>query len=654
MTRDYGRATPAADTPPQALGKAEMAANVLDCIDELVVYHDADLKVIWANKAAYDSLGLKPMEVIGSKCFTIWHRRSEPCEGCPLAKALLTGKPETAEIVRPGGEARFIRGYPVRELGGKIVSVVGVTMDITDLKRAEQDLRESEENFRKLVEQSLQGIIVIQDMRIVFANPVVAKISGYTIEEALSFSPEQVRNIIHPDDQEKVWGRYASRLSGEAVPNQYEFRGVRKDGTLWWAMMYSNTIMYKGKPAIQAVLIDITDHKKAERALCMSEEQHRSLVENINEIIFTLDTQGRFTYISPVVARLLGYDPNRIVGEPFNCFVHPDDAPGVLVAFERSVSGDSAPYEFRVVAEDGTTHYVRTSCRPLHDGDRLRGLTGIMADITETTMAGAVLKESEEMYETLVKTTTDAVVVTDLHGNITEVSSRALELLGYDTEAQIIGRSTFEFIAPRDHQRALSNLKRTMKNGFLRNREYTFVRNDGTQFIGELDAALIKDAFGNPKGLIATTRDITERKRVENALRRSEQRFKDLAETSSEWIWEMDNQGVFTYSNSAVESILGYGPEEILGRYLHDFVYPDDVERLKEATLSLANSNQPFRAVRHRIVARDGGVVWLCSSGVPVRDEQGALLGYRGTTAAASKQGETQSQKQNESAEVRA
>jgi PAS domain S-box-containing protein len=630
MEQDHKQGTPAEEAPPQALGKAEIAANLLDCIEELVVYHDTGMKVIWANKAAYDSLNLSQGDVVGRHCYAIWHQRSKPCPKCPVAKALTTGSPRAEEMVGSDGRVRVIRGYPIRDLDAKVIGSVGVTMDITDLKRAEQDLREAEESFRTLLEQSLQGIFLIQDMRIVFANAVLARITGYTIEESLALEPEQVKALVHPDDQAKVWGRYASRISGEDVPHQYEFRGVRRDGSIWWAEMYSKLITYKGKPAIQGVVLDITERKRAEQALRISEEQHRSLVENINEVIFKLDTQGRFTYISPVVERMLGYDPNRIVGQPFNCFVHPDDAPGVLVAFDRSVSADQSPHEFRVLAKDGGTHFARASCRPLYDDDRLMGLTGIMADITERKIAGAVLKESAQMYETLVRATTDAVTVSDLQGNFTEVSDRAVELFGYSRADELIGVNGFAFLVPEDHTRALTNLKLALKQGFMRGHEYTLIRKDGTRFTAQLDAALIRDAQGLPKAFIITMRDVTERKRAQTALRRSERRFKDIAEHASEWIWEVDANGVFTYSNPGVMRILGYGPEEVLGKHFYEFYYPEDRDLLKEVVFEAFATKRPFRDMIKRFAHKNGNPIWLSTNGVPILDDNGRLLGYRG------------------------
>jgi PAS domain S-box-containing protein len=325
-----------------------------------------------------------------------------------------------------------------------------------------------------------------------------------------------------PEDLEKV-ARAFETIARDGFVN-FEIRFLKKNDEVFPAEVSASIFEIQGRKVIQGIVRDITERKNTERALRQSEEQHRSLVENINEVIFTLDTQGRFTYISPVMERVLGYVPSEIAGRPFNCFVHPDDVAGFLIKLEESLDGVLQTHDLKVLSKDGKTHHVRVSNRPLYQDDRLVGFTGIMADVTEAKLAGAVIREKEEMYETLVRTTTDAVTVTDLQGTSPEASPRAAQLFGDGSPEELLGKSSFELIAPEDQTKALGNFKLTLKEGFIRLAEYTFLRKDGTRFVGEFDSAVVRDAGGSPKGFIATAKDVTERRRAEEALRRSEQR----------------------------------------------------------------------------------------------------------------------------------
>ncbi len=128
---------------------------------------------------------------------------------------------------------------------------------------------------------------------------------------------------------------------------------------------------------------EMNERKQAEKLLLDSEKRYRNLVENINDIIFTMNTQGYFTYISSVVEKISLYKVDELIGKPFACFAHPDDLPGLLSRLETTLAGQPEPYEFRVLDKDGTVRHVRTSSSPYYEGDKLAGLTGVLVDMTE-------------------------------------------------------------------------------------------------------------------------------------------------------------------------------------------------------------------------------------------------------------------------------
>jgi PAS domain S-box-containing protein len=170
------------------------------------------------------------------------------------------------EIVRKDGIKRAVEASVslMRSPKGEPTGFRGVVRDITERKEAEKKLRESEANYRFLVDHSLQGIIVTQGYRYIFVNPAFAEILGYEPEELLSMTPEQVKATIHPDDRALVWERHQNRLEGGRAPPRYELRVLRKDGTVRWVEQFAVRIEYGGKPAVQTSIIDITERKRAE------------------------------------------------------------------------------------------------------------------------------------------------------------------------------------------------------------------------------------------------------------------------------------------------------------------------------------------------------------------------------------------------------
>ncbi|NDY41506.1 PAS domain S-box protein [Dissulfurirhabdus thermomarina] len=190
----------------------------------------------------------------------------------------------------------------------EIVSILedmaaAVSLGIENLRReaernrAEQALRESEARYRTMVEQSLQGLIVVQDLRIVFVNPAYARIAGYSVEELLSLTAEEAVALIHPEDRDEVLRRVRARLSGEDVPPKYEFRGIRRDGTVRWVEVSSSRIEFNGRPAIQAAFVDITERKRAEEELRrLAGELERRVAERTAELEAANRELEAFTY----------------------------------------------------------------------------------------------------------------------------------------------------------------------------------------------------------------------------------------------------------------------------------------------------------------------------------------------------------------------
>lgn len=186
------------------------------------------------------------------------------------------------------------------------------------------------------------------------------------------------------------------------------------------------------------------------------------------------------------------------------------------------------------------------------------------AEVVSRKQVEEALLESEEVYKTLLKTSPDAVTLTDLEGKITDLSQRTLELHGFDNAEELIGRNALDIIAPEDRERAITNLQKTLTEDSIRNVEYTLLKKDGSRFIGELSASLIRNTQGKPKAFIATTRDITERKQAEKALKESEEKYRTLTENINVGAYRNTPgpQGKFIEANPAIVRMFGRESKE--------------------------------------------------------------------------------------------
>lgn len=381
-------------------------------------------------------------------------------------------------------------------------------------KQAEEELRQSEERYRTLVEESFDGIFIHDGQKIMFANQRAQEMFGYDNEEmkGLDFS------LLCTDESRPITkGRSRARLRGEDVPSQYEIKVLRRDGSVFEAEINAKAITLEGRTAIQVWLRDISERKQAETALRKSEERYRNLVENINDVVFTLDDQGRLTYISPVIESHVSYRPEEVIGRPFTTLMHPDDLPDFLQNYESALAGLVQTFEFRALDKKGGMHYVRISCRRLLKGGRPAGLTGILTDITDRKKAETALKESEARYRDLFDNISDIIYTHDLEGRFLTINQAATEIFGY-TENEIIGKSLAEAIPPEHRQAFYSDyLAQIKKHGFF-NGVGVYLAKDGDMRRLEFRSSLVTEQGQKPY-VRGSARDITERVLAEREMR---------------------------------------------------------------------------------------------------------------------------------------
>ncbi|MGV7929763.1 MAG: PAS domain S-box protein [Spirochaetota bacterium] len=312
--------------------------------------------------------------------------------------------------------------------------------------------------------------------------------------------------------------------------------------------------------------------RESEASLRESEEKYRSLVENISDVIFTLDNEGRFTYVSPVIERISGYRPEDFIGSPFHEFIHPDDLPALLSNRRKVLEGYSAPAEYRVVNKDGTVHHIRTSSRlTIRDGAK-SGLTGILSDITERRRMEESLRESEARFRRIVETATEGIWEMDADRRTVYVNGLMARMLGTSPE-RMIGLRVTDFMFPEDipaHEERMERRRRGEDGRY----EQRFRRADGSEIWCIVSATALLDSSGTFKGSFAMLTDISEHRALEAALRESEGRLRGLFDQAADAIFVHDLDGRFIDVNRVACESLGYTREELLGMTVGD-VDPD-------------------------------------------------------------------------------
>jgi len=370
-------------------------------------YYLSDLKgkFIDGNKMAEKLTGYKREELIGKSFLKL---RLLPPSQIPKAAKLLvknakgisTG-PDEFRIHRKDGTKVMvgISTHPVKIKDQTLV--LGIARDITERKRAEEAIKESEEKFRMLAEKSPNMIFINKKGRIVYSNQKCEEVMGYGREEFYSHDFDFFA-MIEPDSIGIIKSSFQKQMKGEDVP-PHEYSMIAKTGKKIDAIVTTKLISFGGESAILGIITDITERKQAEEALRKSEEKYRHLVENTNEVLYALDENGIITYISPVAKTLSGYNPSEITGRNFVQFVFKEDVEYALEQFKKIIRGGPDPIECQIVTKSGDLKWIRSSGRPIYLNDRFLGVQGVMSDITDQKRAEDEIKASLREKEAMMR-----------------------------------------------------------------------------------------------------------------------------------------------------------------------------------------------------------------------------------------------------------
>jgi len=352
---------------------------ILSTLSELIIYLDKNLRVVRANKAAGDSVGQPADELVGRYCYEVWHGRREPCPGCPMAKSIETGEPQEGEITTPDGRIWFIRANPVRDEKGEVTGVVETTLDITQRKRAEEQLRFMQFAVEHIADPAFW---IGPDAQFTYVNEAACRSLGYTREELLSMTVHD----IDPDFGPEVWPDHWKEIKKRGSFT-IESHHRTKDGRVFPVEIGVNFLAYGDNEYNCAFTRDITERKKAEEALRKSEERFRQVVENAEEWIWETDANGLYTYASPIVEKILGFKPEDIVCKKhfYDLFVPEDKKELQKAAFEAFAKKQTFnKFTNRNVHKNGEIVWLSTSGVPILDEKvNLLGYRGADIDITE-------------------------------------------------------------------------------------------------------------------------------------------------------------------------------------------------------------------------------------------------------------------------------
>jgi PAS domain S-box-containing protein len=457
--------------------------------------------------------------------------------------------------------------------------------------KSKKEIIESKELYKALVKTSPDAIAVYDINNILIEiSDTWLKMWGYEIADEVI--GRNGFDFIAPEDHEKLLAHREAVLRKGLVTN-IEVIFIKKDGTRFMGELNGSLIKDAGgkTKAFMSAVRDITERKNIEGALRESEEMYRTLVKTSPEAIAVHSLEGAIIKVSDQWLNMWGYaSADEVVGRDGFEFVAPKDYKKASKILQKSLNeGFVRSFEITFLRKDGTYFLGEVNGTVIKDASgKPKMFIATTRNITERKQSDEELnkyrrhleelvenrtvelkqtneqlkqelaerKKAEEKYKTLVITSPDPVAVHDLKGSVVEVSNKWLEMWRYDKAEEVIGRNPFDFIAPESWEIAKKNLSRVLKKGFTRTVEMTMLRKDETRFIGELNGSMIEDASGNPIAIMATTRDITERKRMENALKESQKNLQKEVKTLRRQIHESKSYTKIIGSSSKILKVI--------------------------------------------------------------------------------------------------
>lgn len=585
-----------------------------------------DRIVKWANEAWMKMFGFENRQEYEGKDARILYPSEKDYAhvGELHRESLTTGDVAAADVSFMRKDGSLFDGHiKIKAFGSSdfVRGTVSSISDISERKRTEESLRQSEERYRALAENSLTGICLHRDGRFLYANERLAKTLGYETDELIGAS---WLDLVWPEDRELVSERARGRIAGQDVPSQYVLRAMTKTGELRYVEAWATVIQHDGAPAILVNALDITERKKVEEALRRSEEKYRLLVENAAIGILSITKEGQITDLNKQVLDILG-SPSAEATRAINILTFPPLVQaGISGLLERCLqTGQQISCEVPYSSKWGKSLYLRTILTPMRDaGGAINGCQAALEDVTARKEAEFSLAESERKLRAIVEHSTNLFYSHTPDHELTYVSPQTRQFFDCEPEEALVHWTDFLTDNPRNAT-GLKLTERAVRTGEIQPPyELELIGKKGRKiWVLVNESPVVVD--GKTVAIVGSLTDITRRKRSELAQRR----LATAVEQTAEAVVITDPEGHIEYVNPAFERITGYTREEVIGDKSSLFRSRESDPNFYEQSKKTLPSGEIWssRLVEKR---KDGTTYHEDVTISPVRDGSGRIANY--------------------------
>jgi PAS domain S-box-containing protein len=401
----------------------------------------------------------------------------------------------------------------------------------------------------------------------------------------------------------------------------------RKKGR--WYKCIDKAISWPGKKYVRfQIAVDITEHKKMEKALMESERQYRTFVEAAPDVIYSISSDGKLISLNPAFEKITGWKREEWIGKPFTELIHPEDVNKAFVSFQKTLEGRPELVELRVRAKSGEYLVGEFTSVPLIEDGRIVGELGIARDITSRKTYEDNLQRISTTLQALIQAIPDIVYFKDAERRNLIVNSAFERLVGLKRE-EIIGEKDEEFFPPDLAEQCRKSDDEVLRKGVaVRAEECVADKRCGKRFFETIKVP-VYDRQGKVAGLIGVSRDITERKLIEEKLKEREELFRSIVENSHDGIAIIDENYRITYANDELAKIFGYSKEEIVQQDFRKFLAEESRALFTDRKLrKMAEQQKEERALLRyelKIVRKNGEEREVEVKSVSIRDAQARI-----------------------------
>jgi PAS domain S-box-containing protein len=514
----------------------DKAQQYLDIAEVMFVALNKKGEITLINRKGNQILGYKEAELLGKNWFTscVPSHFRKGVKG--IFRKLMAGAGKTVEfyentVLTKSSREKIIAWHNtlLKDSAGNIIGTLSSGEDITEHKRSEEALQESEEKYRELINGMNDTAWVIDfEGNFIDVNNAAVEVLGYSREELLSMGPHDIDNTLDAEEIREL----IKKMPTDKI-QLFESTHTAKDGKVIPVEIKSSLVTYQGKRAILSIARDITERKQSEEALRESEERFRTVVETMRVGMGAIDEKGMLTYVNEYFSKMLGYTMDEMIGRSTLDFFYDEEGRKTqeeIFAKRRAGMQDPSPYEVTWRKKDGQKVYAILSPTPTFDaGGRYVGSFAIHTDITERKQAEEKLQESESRYRTLFNSAGDAIFILDpATGRFIDVNQVACERLGYSRK-ELLQVAPIDIDSPEYAPLVQERIEMLRQRGHLFF-ETVHVRRDGTFIPTEINSRLI--TYSGKPAVLSIARDITDRREAEKELRHSYQELHEMLVTT--------------------------------------------------------------------------------------------------------------------------